>query len=99
MSKFDFHMSVFSEHYRSHGLLRTFSGLAKAGLLAQKFNLRTALEPTMKLSYEALNPHINKISVSPLRQTAVIGSPSVFRPVIRHIFLSISRLNLCLNLR
>jgi len=35
------------------------------GFLAQKFNRRTALEPTTKLSYEALNP--------PLRQTAVIG--------------------------
>jgi hypothetical protein len=32
------------------------------GFLAQKFNRRTALEPTTKLSYEALNP--------PLRQTA-----------------------------
>jgi hypothetical protein len=33
--------------------------------LAQKFNRRTALEPTTKLSYEALHP--------PLRQTAVSG--------------------------
>jgi hypothetical protein len=34
-----------------------------AEILTQKFNRRTALEPTTKLSYEALNP--------PLRQTAV----------------------------
>lgn len=33
------------------------------GLLAQKFNRSTELEPTSKLSYEALN--------QPLRQTAV----------------------------
>ncbi|GAB4350222.1 MAG: hypothetical protein OHK0038_28610 [Flammeovirgaceae bacterium] len=33
------------------------------GFLAQKFNRRTALETTTKLSYEALHP--------PLRQTAV----------------------------
>ena len=39
--------------------------LRSGGFLAQKFNRRTALEPTTKLSYEALNP--------PLRQTAVIG--------------------------
>jgi len=42
------------------------------GFLAQKFNRRTTLEPTTKLSYEALNP--------PLRQTAVISWPSVHRP-------------------
>jgi len=35
------------------------------GFLAQKFIRRTALEPTTKLSYEAMNP--------PLRQTAVTG--------------------------
>jgi len=40
--------------------------------LVQKFNRRTALEPTIKLSYEALHP--------PLRQTAVISWPSVHRP-------------------
>ena len=34
------------------------------------FNRRTALEPTTKLSYEALHP--------PLRQTAVIGSVFFF---------------------
>jgi hypothetical protein len=34
------------------------------GFLAQKFNRRTALEPTTKLSYEAIHP--------PLRQTAVM---------------------------
>jgi len=32
----------------------TFWRLAQWGILAQKFNLRTALEPTTKLSYEAL---------------------------------------------
>ncbi len=36
---------------------------------AQKFNRRTELEPTTKLSYEALHP--------PLRQTAVSSRPSV----------------------
>jgi hypothetical protein len=40
-----------------------FADLRWAGFSAQKFNRRTALEPTTKLSYEALNP--------PLRQTAV----------------------------
>lgn len=44
-----------------------------ADFLAQKFNRRTALEPTTKLSYEALHP--------PLRQTAVGCWPSVFRVV------------------
>jgi hypothetical protein len=42
-----------------------FRAWRSGGFLAQKFNRRTALEPTTKLSYEALNP--------PLRQTAVIG--------------------------
>jgi hypothetical protein len=42
------------------------------GFLAQKFNRRTALEPTTKLSYEELNP--------PLRQTAVSSRPSVVCP-------------------
>ncbi len=42
------------------------------GFLAQKFNRRTALEPTTKLSYEALHP--------PLRQTAVSSRPSVLCP-------------------
>jgi len=43
-----------------------FAAWRSGGFLAQKFNRRTALEPTTKLSYEALNP--------PLRQTAVSGS-------------------------
>jgi len=38
------------------------------GFLSQKFNRSAALEPTTKLSYEALHP--------PLRQTAVIASGS-----------------------
>ena len=44
----------------------TLSAWRSGGFLAQKFNRSTALEPTTKLSYEALNP--------PLRQTAVSGS-------------------------
>jgi hypothetical protein len=40
--------------------------LRSGGFLAQKFNRRTALEPTTKLSNEALNP--------PLRQTAVLAA-------------------------
>jgi hypothetical protein len=40
-----------------------FAAWRSGGFLAQKFNRRTALEPTTKLSYEALHP--------PLRQTAV----------------------------
>jgi|GEM_PF-1777830 len=40
-----------------------FAAWRSGGFLAQKSNRRTALEPTTKLSYEALNP--------PLRQTAV----------------------------
>lgn len=43
------------------------------GFLAQMFIRRTALEPTTKLSYEALNP--------PLRQTAVTSWRSVDRVV------------------
>src|SRR5690554_4028035 len=46
-----------------------FAGWRSGGLLAQKFNRRTTLEPTTKLSYEALNP--------PLRQTAVSRSPFI----------------------
>jgi len=41
-----------------------FAAWRSGGLLAQKFNRRTTLEPTTKLSYEALHP--------PLRQAAVI---------------------------
>jgi len=43
-----------------------FAALRSGGFLAQKFNRRTALEPTANLSYEALHP--------PLRQTAVVRS-------------------------
>jgi len=43
-----------------------FAAWRSGGFLAQKFNRRTALEPTTKLSYEALHP--------PLRQTAVSTS-------------------------
>ena len=51
--------------------LERFWAWRSGGFLAQNFNRRTALEPTTNLSYEALNP--------PLRQTAVMGCPSVFR--------------------
>ena len=53
--------------------MQRFAAWRSGGFLAQKFNRRTALEPTTKLSYEALNP--------PLRQTAVSSSGSVF---VRH---------------
>jgi hypothetical protein len=43
-----------------------FSALRSGGISAQKFNRRTALEPTTKLLGEALNP--------PLRKTDVSGS-------------------------
>jgi len=45
--------------------VQRFAAWRSGGYLAQKFNRRTALEPTVKLSYEALNP--------PLRQTVVMG--------------------------
>ena len=47
-----------------------FAALRSGGFLAQKFNRRTALEPTTKLSYKALRP--------PLRQTAVSRSFFIF---------------------
>lgn len=53
-------------------VLLRFAAWRSGGFLAQKFNRRTALEPTTKLSYEALNP--------PLRQTAVVRSVFFFRP-------------------
>ena len=49
-------MSSYTCHQR-------FAAWRSGGFLAQKFNRRTALEPTTKLSYDALNP--------PLRQTDV----------------------------
>jgi hypothetical protein len=55
-------MSLLACHQR-------FAAWRSGGFLAQMFNRRTALEPTTKLSYEALNP--------PLRQTAVEPTPSV----------------------
>ncbi len=54
------------------GLVQRFVAWRSGGFLAQKFNRRTALEPTTKLSYEALHP--------PLRQTAVVRSVFFFRP-------------------
>jgi hypothetical protein len=45
-----------------------FAAWRSGGFLSQKFNRSAALEPTTKLSYEALHP--------PLRQTAVIASGS-----------------------
>ena len=46
-----------------NGFIQRFAAWRSGGFLAQKFNRRTALETSTKLSYEALNP--------PLRQTAV----------------------------
>jgi len=45
-----------------------FAAWRSGRFLAQKFNRRTTLEPTTKLSNEALHP--------PLRQTAVTSCPS-----------------------
>jgi hypothetical protein len=50
-----------------------FAAWRSGGFLAQKFNRSTALEPTTKLSYEAIHP--------PLRQTAVSGWASLFLSV------------------
>ena len=44
-------------------MIERFAAWRSGGFLAQKFNRRTALEPTTKLSTVALHP--------PLRQTAV----------------------------
>ena len=63
-----------------------FAAWRSGGYLAQKFNRRTALEPTTKLSYEALHP--------PLRQTAVRCCPSF----LSCCFLSILLLSLCVGL-
>jgi hypothetical protein len=49
--------------------LQRFAAWRSGGFLAQKFKRRTALEPTTKLSYEALHP--------PLRQTAVMCCASL----------------------
>jgi len=60
------------------------------GFLAQKFNRRTALEPTTKLSYEAL--HL------PLRQTSVSTSPFfsvVIVRVILFVFVRLEKLQMC----
>jgi len=59
--------------------LNGLGGLRCCGFLAQKFNRRTALEPTTKLSYEALNP--------PYCQTAVM--PGAFLSLCKHCHLSI----------
>jgi len=47
-----------------------FAAWRSGGFLVQRFNRRTALEPTTKLSYEALN--------QPLCQTAVVCRLFVF---------------------
>ena len=56
-----------------HTLCQALEGAAwrSGGFLVQKFNRRTALEPTIKLSYKAQNPL--------LRQTAVMRSPFLAR--------------------
>ncbi|MFN8408309.1 MAG: hypothetical protein U0V45_03085 [Flavobacteriales bacterium] len=61
----------------SDGVYR-FAAWRSGGYLALKFNRRTALEPTTKLSYEALHP--------PLRQTAVTGWRSC-RPWLKPLSL------------
>ena len=53
--------------------MQRFAALRSGGFLAQKFNRRTALEPTTKLSNEAQHP--------PLRKTAVTSWRSVVRVV------------------
>jgi len=60
--------------------------LRSGGFLAQRFNRRTALEPTTKLAYKALHP--------PLRKTAVSSRPSVFR-VCKLLSLLSSRVIVC----
>ena len=52
----------------SYNECQRFAAWRSGGFLAQMFNRRNALEPTTKLSYEALHP--------PLRQTAVTSCPS-----------------------
>src|SRR5690606_7041014 len=59
-----------------------FAAWRSGGFLAQKFNRRTALEPTTKLSYEALHP--------PLRQTAVGSWCSVVCPCKPLLVLGLS---------
>jgi hypothetical protein len=54
-----------------------FAAWRSGGFLAQKFNRRTELEPTTKLSYKALH--------TPLRQTAVSGWALLFS-VVSNIF-------------
>jgi hypothetical protein len=56
-------------------LIITFWGLMKLLDLAQKFNRRTALESTTKLSYEAL--------FSPLRKINVECCPSILPSVFQ----------------
>ena len=53
---------------------KRFAAWRSGGFLAQKFNRRTALEPTTKLSYEALHP--------PLRQTAVSKRYYLLRTIL-----------------
>jgi hypothetical protein len=57
-----------------------FAAWRSGGFLAQKFNRRTTLEPTTKLSYEALHP--------PLRQTAVVCCPSCIIVCLSVIYFS-----------
>ena len=72
---------ILVEHYTQR-----FAAWRSGGFLAQKFNRRTALEPTTKLSYEALNP--------PLRQTAVSCCPSS----LSWLFVVILCLSWCVGL-
>jgi len=68
------------------GDAQRFAAWRSGGFLAQKFNRRTTLELTTKLSYEALNP--------PLRQTAVTSCPSC----LSWLFVVILCLSLCVGL-
>ena len=62
-------------------LVQRFAAWRSGGFLAQKFNRRTALEPTTKLSYEALHP--------PLRKAAVSGSLFFFLVILFNLSCSV----------
>ena len=62
------------QHGRLQNDAQRFRAWRSGGFLAQKFNRRTALEPTTKLSYEALHP--------PLRQTAVSKRYYLLRTIL-----------------
>jgi hypothetical protein len=55
-----------------------FAAWRSGGFLAQKFNRRTALEPTTKLSYEALNPPLRQAAVSGRHSSRLVTSHLIF---------------------